>query len=85
MIYNTIMYDNMPKIILNNQIGNIVFLRCPNPNSRIVPSLLYKNPGCEQFSNKNDSKNMIIDTLLIFFLTKPRVIYTTLSENKNEK
>ena len=47
MIYNTIMYDNMPKIILNNQIGNIVFLRCPNPNSRIVPSLLYKNPGCE--------------------------------------
>ena len=38
-------YDKIPKIIEKSYTGIIVLFFVPTPNSRILPSCLYKNPG----------------------------------------
>ena len=58
----------MPKIIDNNQIGKIVLFLYPIPNSRILPSALYKNAGFAICIVVKRTINRIIATRVGFFV-----------------
>jgi len=65
----------MPKTIDINQIGKMVLFRYPIPNSRRLPSILYKNPGFPIVIVPKITKNNNMATSVGFFEIKALYIY----------
>jgi len=57
----------MPKMIDRSHIGKMVLFLYPIPNSRILPSILYKNPGFPICIVVKRTINRIIETSVGFF------------------
>ena len=62
-------------MIENSHKGHIVLFLYPTPKSLIVPSLLYKNAGCNTYIDPKIIKNIIIDTKVVLFLVNVLNIY----------